>query len=253
MHDIITSEEGCIQGDVPATALYGLGMKTLIDNLAEAIDVQKCIQSWFADDSSAAGKLEEMKKWWDILCAMGPKYGYFPLATKTILIVKEDQEEKAREVFGQTGISITTEGERHLGAVIGSEEYKQKFVENKISKWVNDVETLAEIAQDEPQSVYSCFTKAIIHRWTYIQRTIPNISHLFAPLETAIREKLVPALIGRNVSDIERRIIALPVKLGGLGIADPTQTADDQFQASVTITENLADIICRQEKDLSDS
>ena len=62
-HEMITSEEGCIQGDVPATGLYGLGIKPLIDNLAEVIDIQKCVQSWFADDSSAAGQLKEMKKW----------------------------------------------------------------------------------------------------------------------------------------------------------------------------------------------
>ena len=71
-----------------------------------------------------------MKKWWDTLCTMGPKYGYFPLASKTILIVKENQEEKAKEVFGLTGITITTQGERHLGAVIGSDDYKVKFVED---------------------------------------------------------------------------------------------------------------------------
>ena len=116
---------------------------------------------------------------------------------------------------------------------------------------MNDVEVLAEIAQDEPQAIYSCFTKAIMHRWTYVQRTIPNIAPLFAPLEVAIHEKLIPALVGRKVSAIERKILALPVKLGGLGICNPTETADDQFQASVTITQNLTEIICRQEKDLT--
>ena len=34
------------------------------------------------------------------------------------------------------------------------------------------------------------------------------------PLGNVIREKLIPALVGRRVSDIERRILALPVRLG---------------------------------------
>ena len=32
----------------------------------------------------------------------------------------------ANSLFSQTGIKITTEGERHLGAVIGSERFKIK-------------------------------------------------------------------------------------------------------------------------------
>ena len=250
-YETLFSEEGCTQGDVTSMGLYGLGIKPLIDVLADIIDTEKCVQSWYADDSSAAGNLEEMRKWWETLCMSGPKYGYFPLPTKTILIVKEDQRERAEEIFHGTGVTITTEGERHMGAVIGSDDFKQKFVENKISKWVNDVETLADIAQDEPQAAYSCFTKAIAHRWTYVQRTIPNIAHLFTPLEKAIREKLIPAIVGRNVSEMERKIFALPVKLGGMGLYNPTLTADEEFQASSIITANLTDIICRQEKDLN--
>ena len=39
---------------------------------------------------------------------------------------------KAKELFGNSGMIITTEGQRHLGAVIGSEEYKNKFVTNLV-------------------------------------------------------------------------------------------------------------------------
>ena len=106
----------------------------------------------------------------------------------------------------------------------------------KVNKWIDDVNELAILAKDEPQAVYACFTKAISHRWSYVQRTIFNIEPLFSPLEDAIREKLIPALIGRNVSDLERRILALPVRLGGLGISDPTK-ASLEFTASVATTQ----------------
>ena len=55
---------------------------------------------------------------------------------------------------------------------------------------------------------------------------MPNISDLFAPLEETIREKLIPAVIGRKVSDVKQRILALPVRYGGLGIANSVLTAD---------------------------
>ena len=120
--------------------------------------------------------------WWDELCVTGPKYGYSPLPTKTILIVKPEHEEKAKEVFRNSGVQVTKEGERHMGAVIGSSTFKEKYVSNKVKKWVEDVEELALIAKEEPQLVYSSFTKAICHRWIYVQRTIPGIEHLFGPL-----------------------------------------------------------------------
>ena len=52
-----------------------------------------------------------------------PKYGYFPKASKLILIV-EDRESfpKARSVLNDTGTQATIEGDRHLGAVVGTEQ-----------------------------------------------------------------------------------------------------------------------------------
>ena len=138
-----------------------------------------------------------------------------------------------------------------MGAVIGSAEFKEWYVNNKVQKWVTDVEELAEIAKEEPQAVYSCYMKAISRRWQYVQRTVPDIDHLFLPLEDAISQKLIPALVGRLVSNEERRILALPVRLGGLGIEDPSQTSTYEHEASLLITKNLTDIIYRQEKDFS--
>ena len=66
-----------------------------------------------------------------------------------------------------------------------------------------------------------------------------------------IRHVLIPALVGRQVSDIERQILSLPVRYGGLGIADPTETADREYEASRRITEDLSNLILRQEQDLS--
>ena len=249
-YDIILSEEGCTQGDVAAMAKYGIGTKPLNDKLADAVDPNTCKQIWYADDSSSAGKLLEMKKWWDTLCQAGPQYGYFPLPRKTVLIVKPEKKEEAEEVFRGSGVKITTEGERHMGAAIGSERFKEIYVKTKVDKWVTDIEELSEIAKDEPQSVYSSFTKAISHRWTYVQRTIPGIDHIFIPLEGVIREKLIPALVGRRVSDVERRILALPVRFGGMGIRDPTK-ASQEFDASSKITQSLTQIIINQERDFS--
>ena len=84
------------------------------------------------------------------------------------------------------------------------------------------LKNLLKLPKMEPQVLYASFTKAVSHRWTYVQRTIPDIDDLFTPLEEAIRDRLIPSLLGRKVSNIERRILALPVRYGGLGIRNPT-------------------------------
>ena len=85
-------------------------------------------------------------------------------------------------------------------------------------------------------------------RWCFVQRTISDIGHLFEPLEDAIRDKFIPAVVGRTVSDIERRILALPVRFGGMGIQNPVEIADIERSNSVRITETLKNIICNQER-----
>ena len=51
--------------------------------------------------------------------------------------------------------------------------------------------------------------------------TIPGISSLLKPLEAVISSKFIPALTGRFVSSDERALLALPIRMGGLGIIDP--------------------------------
>ena len=74
-------------------------------------------------------------------------------------------------------------------------------------------------------------------------RTIEGIAHLFKPLEDAIAGNFLPAVIGRPISEIERKIFSLPVKYGGLGVRDPTKVADVEYYRSCKITEPLVKLI----------
>lgn len=190
--DTILSEEGSTQGDVTAMQMYAIGIRPLIDILHNQTDQSLCQQVWYADDSSTVGRLLEMRKWWDLLNVSGPKFGYFPKPSKTILIVKNPEDLlRAEGIFRGTGVKITTSGERHLGAVIGSHEFRREYVSDKIRKWTKDVEQLAEVAKDEPQLAYSAYTKALSMRWCFLQRTVPDTKSYFAPLEEVIRNKLI--------------------------------------------------------------
>ena len=75
-------------------------------------------------------------------------------------------------------------------------------------------------------------------------RVVPSISEMLQPLEDAIRLHLLPAITGRAaLSDAERRVLALPVRDGGLGIPIPTTTAANQLESSTFITQPLVNLL----------
>ena len=45
--------------------------------------------------------------------------------------MKPEKEEAARDLFGQTSINISTQGQKHLEAVLGSRSYLEEYVSEK--------------------------------------------------------------------------------------------------------------------------
>ncbi|XP_073231902.1 uncharacterized protein [Porites lutea] len=126
----IVSAEGTTQGDPLAMGLYALSIQPLITSLQAASSVKQC---WFADDASGAGSIMEIRTWWDALSTLGPDFGYFPNDRKCWIIAKPAKEESVREAFKDTSINVTVQGQKHLGAAIGSREYLQEYVSEKHS------------------------------------------------------------------------------------------------------------------------
>ena len=75
---------------------------------------------------------------------------YYQEATKSWLVVKKTSLEKAMQIFAHTDIQITTEGRKHLGAIVGTEEYRDLFIDEKITGWIDEICTLSKIAQHAP-------------------------------------------------------------------------------------------------------
>ena len=231
----IPSCEGTTQGDPLAMAMYALAITPLIKDLSDRHPETK--QVWYADDATGAGSCSNLKKWWDHITTVGPKYGYFPNSSKSHLVVKPEFEESAKSIFDGTNIHITTGGTRHLGAAIRSKEFKEEFVADKVKSWIEEIQTLAEIASTQPHAVYSALVHGVSSQWLFITRTTTDIEHLLQPLEDAIHQILIPALTGRPpCSKVERDMLALPSRLGGLGIPNPSSNSQSSFHASVTLT-----------------
>ena len=244
----IKSCEGTTQGDPIAMSVYAIAIIPLMLMVLE-ITSNSSEMLAYADDFTAGGTIESLKYWWDTLCKLGPKFGYYPQASKTWLIVKDAYVKKSNEIFKNSSIQTTSTGQRHLGAVIGTTEYKQEYMNEKITTWIEEIRMLSEIAKTEPQSAYICFTSGFKHKITYYMRTIPNISHLLQKIDDVILANFIPAITGgKNVSEIERKLLSLPVKLGGLGIPIFSEICETEYWNSLIITENLRNNIIQQNR-----
>ena len=176
----------------------------------------------------------------------GPSYGYFANDKKTWLVVKEFYEAVARDLFSATNVQITTAGRPYLGAPLGSDQYIIEFIQSKADLWKSIVLSLSEIASSQPHAAYSAFTRGVSHLWEFLCRTTPNIAHLLEPLEQIICAKFIPALTGRDSpSPIERRLLSLPARLGGLNIVSPASLSRE-YDASMSITAPLTSLIIDQ-------
>ena len=231
----LLSQEGTTQGDPLAMPMYALALLPLIEKINPDSSV---VQTWYADDASAAGRIGKLRDWWNALVSQGPKFGYHANPLKTHLIVKERHRSTATTVFGDTQIKITSEGRPHLGAALGTtSSFSELYVNCKVERWSEELLLLSSIAQTHPQAAYAAFTHGMASKWVYLARTMENIGSLLQPLEDIIRTKFIPTLCGRPAPNDELRdLLALPCRLGGLGILDPTRMASHEHSASKEIT-----------------
>ena len=82
--------------------------------------------------------------------------------------------QKAKPVFEDTNIKITTETQRHLGAVIGLKTFKQKYLQDKIDQWIKELLVLCKLSRCKPQAAYSGFIKGLKHKPISYMRIIPT-------------------------------------------------------------------------------
>ena len=113
--------------------IYSLESTTQSDNLAMALGTTPLVntlqitspevrQVCLADDISVAGSLDNLIIWWKNLISEGKKFGYLVNEKKSWLILKDHGKLKLSVL--NTGIKLKTDGQRHLGAAIGSSNFR---------------------------------------------------------------------------------------------------------------------------------
>ena len=92
------------------------------------------------------------------------KYTIQALVAESIvaLIVKSEHLTAAESIFASTSIQITAQGQRHLGAALGTRSFTEAYVTQKVATWTAEVTALAGVASTRPHAAYCAFTHGMI-------------------------------------------------------------------------------------------
>ena len=149
-------------------------------------------------------------------------FGYIVNGAKSWLIMKNSElAGSAKKVFDDE-VNTTLEGRRHLGAVIGSKEFKNQCCQEKVDKWLREIESLAEISKSQPHAAYVAFTKGFKSKFTYYLGTIKSFEEYVDPIEEVIHTFFLPSLFGQAepLPEELQELVNLSPAQGGIGIPD---------------------------------
>jgi hypothetical protein len=177
-----------------------------------------------------------------LLLQLGPRRGYYPEPEKSVLITPLDASSSAFDALDEFQFQ-KSHGHRYVGGFVGSGAAEAAWIDPQINKWADGIKSLAKVAHRYPQTAYAGLSHSLQAEWQYLQRVTPNIDQAFVPIETTITQVFLPALLDCTVDEATqlRPLLSLPVRMGGLGIPDPTTTGSSNFSASIAITSLLKD------------
>ena len=122
--------------------MYAIATVPLIKQLNQNVN-----QVWYAVDATAMGLIEHVRLWWYQLVKLGPGSGYYTNAIKPWLITKDAHHKKAIETFDGTRVKVTLLGRPYLGTHIGTRDFIQSFVADKVNQWSAELDVLTSFAK----------------------------------------------------------------------------------------------------------
>ncbi len=147
-------------------------------------------------------------------------------------------------------MQITSEGRPYLGAPLGCQAYVNKFISEKVQQWSKELKLLSAIGTTQPHAAFAALTHGMTSKWSFFSRTVPHVSEQFQSLEDILRTDLIPHITGRPPpNDTDRKLLALPARLGGLGIVNPYLHSDLDFNASILVTGPLRLLMKSRDQD----
>ena len=99
-------------------------------------------------------------------------------------------------------------------------------MESEIEKTATLTEKLFKVTKTSPQNAYSCYTKGVQSKLSFLTRTTPEAFKKMAEIEKNVKQQLLPCITGKNhITDEDRNLFALPLRIlrmGGLDLLSNT-------------------------------
>ena len=120
------------------------------------------------------------------------------------------------------------------------------FLAKKVENWRAKVLALTKAYDVCPREAYSVLTKSVQAEWNFL---IPDCGKYLSALEMTIKDNLFVKVMGQSTLDeLERSLISLPARKGGLGITKPVEIASDLFDTSRKSSEFITEAVLGEEE-----
>ena len=88
-------------------------------------------------------------------------------------------------MFSDSKVNIRTAGKRHLDAAISSNEFRIKYVAEKVHEWCEELKPLPNFAKSQSQALYVAFCFGEQNKHIYLLR------ELMKPVDEVIQNNLI--------------------------------------------------------------
>ena len=122
-------------------AMYSLGIIPLIMRMSE---IPSTRQVWYADDSSVCSSIDSLLSWWQRLTEVGPSFGYFPIPSKTWLLVKDDFKQRTEELFRNS----ITRPNRNLMSSANTSGRRFNLIVAGLNEWAANTQRTIRLRED---------------------------------------------------------------------------------------------------------
>jgi hypothetical protein len=114
-----------------------------------------------------------------------------------------------------------------VGGFVGSEAMLKLWIDPMVKKWGAGIETLVRIAVMFPQNAYAGLVLSLQAKWQYICHVVPGVGQFLEPVESALCEKFITALlqVSEPVDNVFCQLLSHGVKMGGISIKNPVTSA----------------------------
>ena len=92
-----------------------------------------------------------------------------------------------RNLFSDSKVNIRTERKRHLDAAISSNEFRIKYVTEKVNEWCEELKPLPNFAKSQSQALYVAFCFGEQNKHNYLLR------EFMKPVDEVIQNDLLPS------------------------------------------------------------